>query len=137
MGNSMDEIKRMICQELDDIAEKGEMSSGDLDAIHKLVVTKEKLLRIEEIEDELGYSGDGDWRAEGSYRDNSNRDSYRGGSYRNSSYDGNSSRGRRRDSMGRYSRSGGSTREKMMDMIQNDDLTYSQRQALQSMMDEM
>ena len=137
MGDSMNEIKKMICQEIDEIADKGEMSAGDLDVIHKLVVTKEKLLRIEELEDELGYSEDGDWRAEGSYgrvyRGSSYRDSYRGGSYD----DVNSSRGRKRDSMGRYSRSDGNTREKMMDMIQNGDLSYSQRQALQSMMDEM
>lgn len=125
MGNSMDEIKRMICQEIDEIAEKGEMSSGDLDAIHKLVVTKEKLLRIEELEDDLGYS-EGDWSAEGSYgRSNPMGGSYRG---RRGSYSrGNS----RRDSRGRYS-----SRDRMADMMNNGDFTYSQRQAIQSMMDE-
>ena len=62
----MDELKEMICRELDEIASKGEMSAGELDTIYKLVITKEKLLRIEELEDDLGYSY-GIWNASGSY----------------------------------------------------------------------
>lgn len=134
MENSMEEIKIMICRELDEIAEKGEMSAGDLDVIHKLVVTKEKLLRIEELEDDLGYSEDGEWTAEGSYmRGNSYR---RGSSYgRGNSY----ARGMnaRRDSRGRYSRDAESVKAKMMDMMNSGEFTSSQRQALQRVMDEM
>lgn len=137
MSRSMEDIKRMICDELDEIAEKGEMSAGDLDVIHKLVVTKEKLLRIEELEEDLGYS-EGDWSAEGSYR--------RGNSYGNNSYNSNAyNRGNsyargmsaRRDSRGRYSRDGESIKSKMMDMMNGGDFTSSQRQALQRMIDEM
>ena len=55
----MEELKRMICTELEDIAKKGEMSPGDLEAVYKLIVAKEKLLRIDELEEKLGYSEDG------------------------------------------------------------------------------
>ena len=59
----MEELKRMICTELEDIAKKGEMSPGDLEAVYKLIVAKEKLLRIDELEEKLGYSEDGRrWR---------------------------------------------------------------------------
>lgn len=68
MGYSkMEDLKEMICKELDEIADKGQLSAGDLDTVNKLVVTKEKLLRIEELEGDLGYSQDGNWRASGSY----------------------------------------------------------------------
>lgn len=63
----MENLKEMICRELDEIADKDQLSAGDLDTVNKLVVTKEKLLRIEEIENDLGYSNDGEWRANGSY----------------------------------------------------------------------
>ena len=139
MSKSMEDIKRMICDELDEIAEKGEMSAGDLDVIHKLVVTKEKLLRIEELEEDLGYSEDGEWSAEGSYgRSNSYR---RGNSYDGNSYNRGNSYARgmnaRRDSRGRYSRDSESVKSKMMDMMNSGDFTSSQRQALQRIMDEM
>ncbi len=86
----MDELKEMICRELDEIALKGEMSAGELDTVYKLIVAKEKLLKIEELEGELGYSqADGNWSAYGSYargpysRDGYDRNSY-GNGYGNS-----------------------------------------------------
>lgn len=111
---AMEQIKDMVCQELEDIARKGELSAGDLDVVHKLVVTKEKLLRIEELEQDLGYS-EGQWSGE-----SDTRGSYRGGSY-----------SRRRDSRGRYS-----SRDKVMDMMDNGEFSYAQSQAIRSMMDE-
>ena len=48
MGATED-LKRMICTELEEIAKKGEMSAGDLDTVYKLIVSKEKLLRIDEL----------------------------------------------------------------------------------------
>lgn len=74
----MDELKDMICRELDEIAMKGEMSAGELDTVYKLIVAKEKLLRIEELEGDLGYSQNGgNWSANGSYaREPYARDSY-------------------------------------------------------------
>lgn len=130
MSRKMEELKNMICDALDEIAEKGEMSAGDLETIHKLVVTKEKLLRIEELEDDLGYdhnsySRDGEWTANGQYsRDNSYR--------RVNSY----SRNNRRDYRGRYSMDGGA-KEKMMELLDSGELNNSQRQALQRLIDEM
>ena len=60
---TMEDLKRMICTELEEIAKKGEMSAGDLDTVYKLIVSKEKLLRIDELEEKLGYSEDSrKWR---------------------------------------------------------------------------
>ena len=85
----MHDLKEKLCKELEEIARKPEMSAGDLEAVHKLTDTIKNLDKIEMLEDG-GYSRDGDWEMEG-------RGSYeRGASYR----------GRKRDSMGRYSRDG-------------------------------
>ena len=80
-------LREMLCKELDEIAEKREMSAGDLDAIQKLTSSIKNTYKIEMLE-EGGYSRDGEWEADmrGTYG--------RGISYR----------GRHRDSMGRYSR---------------------------------
>lgn len=85
----MHELKEKLCDELEEIAKKGELGAGDLEIVHKLTDTIKNLDKIEMLEDG-GYSRDGDWEMEG-------RGSYeRGASYR----------GRKRDSMGRYSRDG-------------------------------
>ncbi len=80
------DLKEKLCGELDEIARKPEMSAGDLETTHKLTDTVKNIDKILMLEGEDGYSGDGDWEARGSY----NR--------------GNSYAGRKRDSMGRYSR---------------------------------
>ena len=80
-------LREMLCKELDDIADKREMSAGDLDAIQKLTSSIKNTYKIEMLEDG-GYSRSGEWEAD-----------MRGTYGRDSSY-----RGRRRDSMGRYSR---------------------------------
>lgn len=85
--NAMYNIRDMLCKELDEISRKGEMNAGDLEAVHKLTDTIKNIDKIEMLEDD-GYSRDGDWAAD-----------IRGTYGRGSSY-----RGRRRDSMGRYSR---------------------------------
>ena len=53
-------LKDMLCQELDEIAEKGELGAGDLDIAHKLTDTIKNIDKIEMLEDE-GYSRDGDY----------------------------------------------------------------------------
>ena len=85
----MYELKDKLCKELDEIARKPEMGAGDLEIIHKLTDTIKNLDKIEMLEDG-GYSQAGDWEAD-----------MRGTYGRGSSY-----RGRKRDSMGRYSRDG-------------------------------
>ena len=84
----MHDLKEKLCDELDEIARKPEMGAGDLEIIHKLTDTIKNICKIDMLEEDGGYSRDGDWEARGSYN--------RGSSYR----------GRKRDSMGRYSRDG-------------------------------
>lgn len=84
----MHELKEKLCDELEEIAHKPEMGAGDLEIVHKLTDTIKNICKIDMLEEDGGYSRDGDWEARGSYN--------RGSSYR----------GRKRDSMGRYSRDG-------------------------------
>ena len=85
----MHELKEKLCDELDEIARKGELGAGDLEIIHKLTDTIKNLDKIDMLEDGGGYSQAGDWEIEG-------RAYNRGNSYAR----------RKRDSMGRYSRDG-------------------------------
>jgi hypothetical protein len=79
----MEELREMLCEELDKITKKGELSAGSLDVVDKLTHSIKSIDTIIAME-EAGYSSD-DY-------------SMRGNSY---------ARGRgsnaRRDSMGRYS----------------------------------
>lgn len=84
----MHELKEKLCGELEEIARKGELGAGDLEIVHKLTDTIKNLDKIEMLEEDGGYSRDGDWEMEGRGRYN------RGSSYAR----------RKRDSMGRYSR---------------------------------
>lgn len=81
--HKMEELREMLCEELDKITKKGELSAGSLDVVDKLTHSIKSIDTIIAMED-AGYSSD----------DYSNR----GNSY---------ARGRgsnaRRDSMGRYS----------------------------------
>lgn len=85
--DAMYDLRKLLCKELDEIAEKGDLGAGDLDIVHKLTDTIKNIDKIERYEDG-GYSRGGDWSAD-----------MRGTYGRESSY-----RGRHRDSMGRYSR---------------------------------
>lgn len=88
--NKMYELRDMLCEELDNITEQGEITTGSLDIINKLTHSIKSIDTIIAME-EASYDG--------SYRDGSYYDGYsRRGSY---------ARGRRnarRDSRGRYSR---------------------------------
>lgn len=87
---AMEELRDTLCEELEKIARKPEMSAGDLEAVHKLTDTIKNIDKITILEEDGGYSQAGDWEIEG-----------RGRYDRDNSY-----RGRRRDSRGRYSRDG-------------------------------
>ena len=78
------ELRDTLCRELDEIAEKGELSAGDLETVDKLTHTLKNLDKIM-----MGgeYSNAGDWYAMGNYGRSTTP-----------------SAGRKRDSMGRYSR---------------------------------
>ena len=120
----MHELKEMLCDELKQIADKGELTAGSLDTIDKLTHSIKSIATIMAMED-----------SEYSY-ENGNMNSYRGSSYRGGSY-----RAQRRDSRGRYSRNsyarrrGGYSRddetEKMVEklekmMEQTDDMNAKQ-----------
>lgn len=133
MKRNMEDLKDMICRELDEIAEKGEMSAGDLDTVYKLIVSKEKLLRIEEIEEDLGYSSAGEWNAMGSYGNgygNGNSYANRGRHYVRSHY----SRGN-----GRYSMAEGKQMimEKMRELMNDPEITANDHEVLERAMREL
>lgn len=81
----MHELKEKLCEELEEIGRKGELSAGDLETVHKLTDTIKNIYKIGMLEED-GYSHAGDWEAMGRYDDDM--------SYAR----------RRRDSMGRYVR---------------------------------
>ena len=96
----LEELKEMLCKELEEIANKGELTAGSLETVHKLTDTIKNIDKIEMYEEysEDGYSEDGEWMGEGKIYGTS----YEGGS---SYARGGRGRGRnaKRDSMGRYS----------------------------------
>ena len=106
----MDKLRDKLCDELDEIARKPEMSAGDLETAHKLTDTIKNIDKIAMLEEDGGYSQAGDSEMEG-----------RGSYNRGSSY-----RGRKRDSMGRYSRDGRGGRG-----------GYSRHDAKEAMMEQM
>lgn len=81
---ALESLRDMLCEELEKIASKGEISVGTLDIVDKLAHTIKNIDKIMMSED---YSHAGGWEAEGHMRGNSYR--------------------RSRDSMGRYSRDDG------------------------------
>ena len=107
----MHELKEKLCDELEEIARKPEMSAGDLETVHKLTDAIKNIDKIDMLDDG-GYSRDGDWMARGTYD--------RGHSYR----------GRKRDSMGRYSREG-----RMMP--RRDGRMYSMAEAKEELVDQI
>lgn len=110
----MHELKEKLCDELEEIARKGELGAGDLEIIHKLTDTIKNLDKIEMLEDG-GYSQAGDWEIEG-------RAYNRGNSYSR----------RKRDSMGRYSRDG-----RMMRSGYRDGRMYSRAEAKDDIIDQI
>jgi hypothetical protein len=106
-----EELKEMLCKELEEITRKGELTAGSLDTVDKLTHAIKSIDTIAAMEE---YSNDYNYR--GSY----DRESDGMSSVRRRTYDGRSyARGRnaKRDSMGRYSRGGYSYDDAKDDMI--------------------
>ncbi len=105
------DLKNMLCDELDEIAKKPEMSAGDLETVHKLTDTIKNIDKICMLEEDGEYSRTGDWEMEG-------RGTYgSGNSYANRGKHyvrGHYSR-ERRDNRGRYSRDG--AKDRMMEHL--------------------
>lgn len=123
---AMEQLKDKFCRELDSMAEKRELSSTDLDRAYKLTDVIKNIYKIDMYE-EGGYSGDGEWMANGVY----SRDYDRGSSYR-----------RTRDSMSRYASraypmdgggySGGTMMEHL-DAMMRDARTEEERRMIEDM----
>jgi len=84
------EVREILCDLLSDSIKDGKIAIGDVEIIKNTLSGIEKTYKIEMFEEDGGYSRAGDWEAD-----------MRGTYARGSSY-----RGRKRDSMGRYSRDG-------------------------------
>lgn len=81
----MEELKDMLCEELDKMAGKSSINKQDLENIHMLTDTIKNIGKIE-MQEGQGYSGDGEWNASGRYSRGMSRrsmDSYAGNSYTN------------------------------------------------------
>ena len=125
------DLKEKLCKELEEYAQKSNMNAGDLEMVHKLTDTIKNVDKIVMLEEDDGYSRAGNWEAD-----------MRGTYARGSSY-----RGRKRDSMGRYSRDGrmgGSSRhdskEAMMEQAQemmDNATTERERDAIRRFMSEL
>jgi len=119
MTSTMEELKEMLCDELDKIVDKGTISMSDLEIVHKLVDTIKNIHKID-MYDESGYSGDGDWNATGTY----------GRSYRG----GRMSRGRNY-SRGRYSYDDGMVTERIERMMTEGGLNAQEKDTLRRAME--
>lgn len=137
----MEDLKDLLCAELEDYAEKGKksgkMSMGDLESIHKLTDTVKNILKIDMLEDETGYSEDGQYMGDGRiYGTSYDDDMRRGVGY---SYARGRGRYAKRDSMGRYSRDDGYMRRDvrgMRDGYSRDDGKAYMMEQLEDMMED-
>ena len=61
------DLKDKLCAELDEIAAKPNMSTGDLETVHKLTDPLKNIDKIMKLEDESGYSRAGGLETRGTY----------------------------------------------------------------------
>ena len=77
---AMYELRNMLCDELDELARKGDLGAGDLEIAHKLTATIKNIDKIEMMEDD-GYSRDGDYSRGGDWQADMRGTYGRGSSY--------------------------------------------------------
>ena len=127
---AMYDLRNMLCDELDELARKGELGAGDLEIAHKLTDTIKNIDKIEMLEDD-GYSRDEDYSRRYS-RDGDLQSGMRG------AYDRDMSNARRGTHYvrGHYSRDGGidNMKRQLQEMLDNAD-DESIRRAIQRCMD--
>lgn len=127
---AMYDLRNMLCNELDELARKGELGAGDLEIAHKLTDTIKNIDKIEMMEDG-GYSHDEDYSRRYS-RDEDWQPGMRG------AYDRDMSNARRNTHYvrGHYSRDGGidNMKRQLQEMLDNAD-DESIRRAIQRCMD--
>lgn len=116
----MEDLKDLLCAELQEYAENGKrsgkMSKADIEVIDTVLNSVKNIYKIDKYKEEMeGYSEDGHYMGEGRIYGTSYESGYseRGGS----SYARGRGRYAKRDSMGRYSSRGG--------MSYDDDMSYA------------
>lgn len=127
---NMHKLKNLLCEELDEITMKGNLSAGDLEAVHKLTDTIKNIYKIEMLKENSNSN-------RGSYDDGG---SYRGGSYRgsyDSAYDEGYAGRRGRDSMGRYSSDNGLFMERIRKMTEDQNIPSEERMAIRRVMERL
>ena len=77
---AMYDLRNMLCEELDELARKGDLGAGDLEIAHKLTDTIKNIDKIEMMEDD-GYSRDGDYSRGGDWQADMRGTYGRGSSY--------------------------------------------------------
>lgn len=100
-----EELKDMLCKELEEITRKGELTAGSLETVDKLthsIKSIETIMAMNEYNDDYSYADGGMSNARGGNRGGYSRvgRSYADGG---NSYARGRGRNARRDSMGRYS----------------------------------
>lgn len=152
-----DQIKDMLCDELEEIAKKKELTSNSLEVLYKGIDILKDISTIKAMEQEYpdeGYSGENGYSRDGYSRGYYGRmpyymydDAPMGMSQEGGSYARGRGSNARRDSMGRYSSDGrsydysrdgysGDTKEelqRLMNNAQNDREREAIRKALDSM----
>ena len=135
----MEDLKDLLCAELEDYAEKGKksgkMSAGDFQLIDTVLNSVKNIYKIDKYKEEMEcYSEDGTYMGEGRIYGTS----YDDGMHREGGY--SYARGRRyakRDSMGRYSRDDGMMyRGGMRGGYSRDDGKHYMMEQLEEMMEE-
>lgn len=114
---AMEELKEMLCMEVDEIAKKGQIAAGDLQTLHMLTDTIKNIDKIGMLDE--GYSGADDWPVHAEYS--------RGYGYaRGGGYSG------RRNAMGRYSRDDGNDMitERISEMVQSGRYSGAEKETL-------
>ena len=128
----IEKLKDKLCEELENVSRKSQMSSSDLDSTHKLIVSIEKLMKIEEMEGgEYSHRG-GNWDARGSYGSYDNG-SYGGDSYNNDSY----ARRGEHYVRGHYSRAEGTSmvKDHIRRMMDENEISGNDRRTLEKAME--
>lgn len=128
---TLEKLRDMLCDELDEIAEKKDMGAGDLEIVHKLTDTIKNIDKICIMDEDGGYSQAGDWEAvgRGHFGDYDRGNSYanRGQHYVRGHY---SRAGGRRDGRGRYSRDGGGDLVEHIDMMMDEAETPQEKEII-------
>ena len=122
MHDELKNLRQMLCKELKEFGNKGELSAGSLDTIDKLSHAIKNLDKVIEMSESEEYSSNRNGSYRGSYNgsydgDGSMRGSYEGSMASNGSYARGRGRNARRDSMGRYASDAGYSRADDMEQM--------------------